>query len=86
MPGASVPLGTLGFVNAAIELQNQIDAGVIPPIDELFVSVGSTGTCAGIALGLELINSPIHVTGVSVSMLTFSDKKAVVKQMKTRLN
>ncbi len=85
MPGASVPLGTLGFVNAAIELQNQIDAGVIPPIDELFVSVGSTGTCAGIALGLELINSPIHVTGVSVSMLTFSDKKAVVKQMKNTL-
>ncbi len=85
MPGASTPLGTLGFVNAAMELQDQIDSGKCPPIDELFVAVGSTGTCAGITLGLELINSPIHVTGVTVSMLKFSDKKAVLNQIKNTL-
>mgnify|MGYP005851361681 CR=1 FL=1 len=85
MPGASTPLGTIGFVNAAMELQNQIDSGQCPPIDELFVAVGSTGTCAGLSLGLELINSPVHVTGVTVSMIKFSNKKAVLKQMKNTL-
>ncbi len=66
-----------------MELHTQIETGQCPPIDELFVAVGSTGTCAGITLGLELINSPIHVTGVTVSMLKFSDKNAVLDQIKS---
>ncbi len=85
MPGASTPLGTVGFVNAAMELQQQIDAGESPPIDELYVAVGSTGTCAGLALGLALLDSPIHVTGVLVSHGSFADKAKVISQMEKTL-
>src|SRR5262245_50138173 len=41
--GGSNPLGTLGHVNAALELADQVDAGVLPPPARLVVPLGSGG-------------------------------------------
>ncbi|MEY2568225.1 MAG: hypothetical protein QOE35_2754 [Actinomycetota bacterium] len=49
-PGASTPLGTLGYVSAGLELV----ASGIPEPDSVVVSLGSGGTCVGLALGLTL--------------------------------
>jgi D-cysteine desulfhydrase len=49
-PGASTPLGTLGYVSAGLELV----ASGIPEPDSVVVSLGSGGTCVGLALGLRL--------------------------------
>lgn len=49
-PGASTPLGTLGYVSAGLEL---VASGVAEP-DSVVVALGSGGTAVGLALGLAL--------------------------------
>ncbi|MCU1461035.1 MAG: D-cysteine desulfhydrase [Acidimicrobiales bacterium] len=49
-PGASTPLGTLGYVSAGLELTAQLPAEP----DVVVVPLGSGGTAVGIALGLAL--------------------------------
>lgn len=64
--GGSVPLGILGFVNAAFELKAQIDEGIIPKPDAIYLPIGSCGTTAGLLLGFTLaqINSKIIAVAV----------------------
>jgi len=65
-PGASNPIGTLGYVEAALELAAQVRAGEMPEPDAIVVPVGSGGTAAGLLAGLELAGSKSRVLGVSV--------------------
>lgn len=85
MPGASTPLGTLGFVNAGLELAEQIKKGEMPEPDHLFTAVGSTGTCAGLLIGLELagLKTKVHGIGVTVKLLT--NKKQMLSLAKKTL-
>lgn len=53
-PGGSSPLGTLGWVSGGLELAAQIQAGVCPRFDRVYVALGSGGTAAGLALGLGI--------------------------------
>jgi len=52
--GASTALGCLGFVVAGLELAAQIDAGELPAPETIFITAGSAGSSAGLALGLAL--------------------------------
>lgn len=64
--GASCPLGEIGFVNAAFELKEQIDAGLLPEPDEIYVALGSAGTTAGLLLGIAAtqLKSKIHAIAI----------------------
>lgn len=63
--GGSNPIGALGYVNCAFELQSQInDIGM--PVDHLVLATGSAGTQAGLLAGLTLISSPLPVLGIGV--------------------
>ena len=53
-PGASTPLGTLGYVGAGVELVDAIASGGLPRPDVVVVPLGSGGTAVGVALGLAL--------------------------------
>jgi len=53
-PGGASPIGCLGHVGAALELAEQIRAGVCPAPRTIVVAVGSTCTSAGILTGLHL--------------------------------
>lgn len=64
--GGSVPLGVLGFVNAAFELKAQIQAGVMPEPDFIYVPVGTGGTTAGLLLGIVLAQLKSIVIAVAV--------------------
>ncbi len=77
--GASSPLGTLGFVNAAFELKEQIENKEIPEPDKLFVTVGSLATCAGLVLGLELAKIKTQVIGIGVTDPSWSSKKHTIE-------
>lgn len=52
--GGSTPLGTIGFINAAFELKEQIEKGVIAEPDFIYVTLGSCGTAVGLILGAKL--------------------------------
>lgn len=63
--GGSNPTGALGYVNAALELVTQAnDQGLA--IDHVVHATGSTGTQAGLVVGLVGINSGVPVLGISV--------------------
>ncbi|MDB4976725.1 MAG: D-cysteine desulfhydrase [Myxococcaceae bacterium] len=62
--GGSNVQGTLAFVNAGLELAQQIDAGACPDIDALYVATGSAATVSGLALGLAAGGIKTHVVGV----------------------
>ena len=64
--GGTNARGLIGFVNAAIELADQIEAGALPMPDLIYVPYGSTGTACGLALGLAAIGLRTSVIGVRV--------------------
>ncbi|MBA3300721.1 MAG: pyridoxal-phosphate dependent enzyme [Thermoleophilaceae bacterium] len=80
-PGGSSPVGALGFVQAAIELGAQVDAGELPVPRAIVVALGSGGTAAGLAAGLTLaglrdtrvvavlVNDKLKLTEASVTRL-----------------
>ena len=59
------PLGSLGYVVAALELLGQIKEGK-HIVDEIFVASGSGATHAGLLFGLRAVGSPIRITGSCV--------------------
>lgn len=72
-PGGSTSLGTLGFVNAALELKNQINNEELPEPDYIFVANGSMGTTAGLTLGLKLANLKTIIYGIRVTEPSFAN-------------
>ena len=64
--GGSAPLGCLGFVNAALELQEQLAAADLAPPDLIYLPLGTTGTLAGLQLGLRLAGLNTRVMAVRV--------------------
>lgn len=65
--GGSSWLGTLGFVDAGLELAHQISASELPMPDRIYVATGTMSTAAGLALGLALAELPIDIHAVRVS-------------------
>lgn len=70
-PGGSSLTGTLGYINAALELDAQIRAGACPEPTVIHVAAGTLGTAAGIALGLALAGRriPVQATRITSSLV-----------------
>jgi 1-aminocyclopropane-1-carboxylate deaminase/D-cysteine desulfhydrase-like pyridoxal-dependent ACC family enzyme len=64
--GGSTPLGTLGHVNAALELAEQVERGEMPMPGRVVVPLGSGGTAAGLALGFAIAGLETVVVGARV--------------------
>jgi D-cysteine desulfhydrase len=78
-PGGSVPLGCVGYVEAAIELAAQIEAGELPAPSHLVVPLGSGGTAAGLAAGLKLAGLRTRLVCVLVNDLIRVDERTVAR-------
>lgn len=63
--GGSTTIGALGYVNAVLELLNQ-SMEMDLRIDHLVHATGSAGTQAGLVVGLQAMNSAIHLLGIGV--------------------
>ncbi len=70
--GGTSPLGNLAYVNAALELGAQVEAGLLPAPDVIVVALGTMGTAVGLALGLELVPFDSSLVAVRVSNLPTS--------------
>jgi D-cysteine desulfhydrase len=53
-PGGATPIGAFGAMSAALELADQVTAGVVPPPARIVLAVGSTCTTAGLLVGLAV--------------------------------
>jgi D-cysteine desulfhydrase len=68
LPGATSPLGVLGYVSAGLELAETFAANGWAPPDDVVVALGSGGTAVGLALGLALAGwDRTDVVGVRVA-------------------
>jgi D-cysteine desulfhydrase len=67
LTGGTSPLGTLGYVNAAFELKEQVDAGLLPEPGWIFAPLGSGGTVAGLVLGAKLAGLRSRIVAVLVT-------------------
>lgn len=65
--GGSNWLGTVGFVNAGLELAAQVLAGQTDLPDRLYVANGTMATAVGLSLGLALARLPTEVQAVRVT-------------------
>jgi D-cysteine desulfhydrase len=65
--GGSNPFGTLGYVDTALEIAQQVEDGVLPEPGTVVVPIGSGGTAAGLALGLQLAGLDTKVLGIVVN-------------------
>jgi D-cysteine desulfhydrase len=65
--GGSSPVGVLGYVEVALEIAAQVGEGSLPEPAHVIVPVGTGGTAAGLALGLQLAGLRTRVVGVVVN-------------------
>jgi D-cysteine desulfhydrase len=77
--GFGSPLGTIGFINAIFELEQQINNNLIPIPDIIFVPAGSTGTAAGLIAGCKLLGLKTRVVTVAVYTDMIANASAVAK-------
>ncbi|RNL75530.1 pyridoxal-phosphate dependent enzyme [Nocardioides marmorisolisilvae] len=65
--GGSNAVGSLGYVETALEIAAQVQAGDLPEPATVVTAIGSGGTAAGLALGLRLAGLRTRVFGVVVN-------------------
>ena len=75
--GGSNWIGAVGFVNAGLELADQIASGEIDEPDRLYVANGTMATAAGLTLGLALAGMAIEVHAVRVTAEFFANPRAM---------
>jgi D-cysteine desulfhydrase len=78
-PGGSVPLGCVGYVEAAMELSEQVQAGDLPEPSHVVVPLGSGGTAAGLLAGLRLAGLRSRLVCVLVNDLIRVDERTVAR-------
>jgi len=77
-PGGSNPMGTLGYVDAALELTMQLESNALPLPETIFVAAGTCGTVAGLVLGMKLAHVKTRIIGVQVAPGMFSNPKTAL--------
>lgn len=84
--GTSCPLGCIGYVNAAFELKEQIDRKLISEPDYIYVATGSTGTFAGLALGLKAAQIKSTLIGVAIEPTDYQQLKQKIVSLFHKTN
>jgi D-cysteine desulfhydrase len=75
--GGSNLYGTLAYVNAGVELAQQVDAGMCPDFDAVYVATGTAATVSGLALGLAAGGMRTRVVGVRVFDRLFANRARI---------
>jgi len=79
--GGSSWLGTIGFVDAGLELAAQIEAKLLPEPHRIYVATGTMSTSAGLGLGLALAGLPIEIHAVRVSHTSIASDAVLERLM-----
>jgi D-cysteine desulfhydrase len=77
--GGTCWLGSLGFVNAGLELASQIADGAIEEPDRIYIACGTTGSAAGLTLGLAAAELSTTVHAVQVADNPFASETKMRK-------
>lgn len=75
--GGSSPVGTIGYVEAAVELARQIDNRSVPEPEIVYVAMGSAATAVGLAIGLAASGLHVPVRAVRVTSRIVANRARV---------
>lgn len=67
LPGAPTPLANIGYLDAMLELAEQVERGELPRPDHIVLPTGSSGTLAALALGAALLRWDTEIIGVRIT-------------------
>jgi 1-aminocyclopropane-1-carboxylate deaminase/D-cysteine desulfhydrase-like pyridoxal-dependent ACC family enzyme len=79
-PGGSELHGTLGWVDAGVEIARRVGAGEVPEPKRVYVALGTGGTAAGLLVGLRLGGLTSEVVAVRATPLAVGNG-AVVRRL-----
>jgi D-cysteine desulfhydrase len=77
--GGSDAIGTLGYVNAALELVEQIESGVMPQPKTIVVAAGTLGTAAGLALGFAIADITMNIRAVRITSRLVTNERVLMR-------
>lgn len=77
--GGSSWVGTVGFVNAGLEVAAQIGRGECERPERIYVATGTMGTSVGLALGFALAGVPIEVQAIRISHTNITDEAKIAQ-------
>ncbi len=81
--GGSNAVGSLGYVETALEIADQVRSGELPEPATVVTAIGSGGTAAGLALGFKLAGLRTRVFGAVVND-SFPLDAPVIARLATR--
>jgi D-cysteine desulfhydrase len=84
-PGGSDEVGTLGYVEAGLELAAQWQDGVAPRPTSIHLAAGTLGTAAGLALGLALAGESVQVAGARITSRLVTNERALLNLIRGAL-
>lgn len=84
--GGSSPIGNLGLVNAAFELKAQIEAGLLPEPDFIYMALGTMGSAVGLMIGLKAAGLKSVLIPVRASSLDTSDERQFLSMFDATVN
>ena len=67
LPGAANALANLGYIDAMLELGEQVARGEMPKPDAIVLPTGSSGTLAALALGASWLGWDTEIIGVRIA-------------------
>ncbi len=73
--GGTCWLGAVGFVNAGLEFAQQVAEGQLPEPEHIYMACGTTGSVAGLTLGLAAAGLGTTVQAIQVADYPFSSEK-----------
>jgi D-cysteine desulfhydrase len=83
--GGSGTLGDIGSVHAGTEIATGVIAGELPRPKRVFVATGSSGTVAGLIVGLGIGSLAVPVTAVKVSDWPYATTGMVTRRISSLL-
>jgi 1-aminocyclopropane-1-carboxylate deaminase/D-cysteine desulfhydrase-like pyridoxal-dependent ACC family enzyme len=78
---ASSPVGMIGYVSAGLELKEQIEQGLIPEPDLVYLSLATMGTTIGLMLGFRAAGLNTQVIGIDDGARVMGRKVATPPHM-----
>jgi len=73
----SSPISVLSYLDSALEIKEQIQQGICPKPDYIFITVGTGGTAAGLMLGAMAFGDIGKVIGVRVLEKVFVNERMI---------
>lgn len=84
--GVTTPISTLGYVRAALELEEQVHAGLLPEPKCIYLPFATCGSVAGLIIGLAFTRMQTRVVAVQTVERIIANRKRLERLVNSTLS